>query len=69
MAVARRSPYGERGLKYQWSSLAGEIRAGRSPYGERGLKCHYEQNLGFYRGRSPYGERGLKCLHRGQSNV
>ena len=22
-----RSPYGERGLKYQWASLAGEIRA------------------------------------------
>ena len=33
----RRSPYGERGLKYELYD--GKIRtAGRSPYGERGLK-------------------------------
>ena len=33
----RRSPYGERGLK--WLHERAEAgRAGRSPYGERGLK-------------------------------
>ena len=34
---ARRSPYGERGLKYYSAQLRGHAR-GRSPYGERGLK-------------------------------
>ena len=33
-----RSPHGERGLKYQRTAIAGEIRASRSPHGERGLK-------------------------------
>ena len=36
-ANSSRSPYGERGLKYELYD--GKIRtAGRSPYGERGLK-------------------------------
>ena len=33
----RRSPYGERGLKYAVGVRHGR-RPGRSPYGERGLK-------------------------------
>ena len=33
----RRSPYGERGLKY-WCADPAPDWAGRSPYGERGLK-------------------------------
>ena len=38
-ALTCRSPYGERGLKFDGdlTELAGG--AGRSPYGERGLKC------------------------------
>ena len=32
-----RSPYGERGLKFEDAHGDG-VRAGRSPYGERGLK-------------------------------
>ena len=57
----RRSPYGERGLKYAVGVRHGR-RPGRSPYGERGLK--YELYDGKIRtaGRSPYGERGLKSL-------
>ena len=58
----RRSPQGERGLKYQWATAAGEIRVGRSPQGERGLKSG--DVFVFVRrvGRSPQGERGLKLL-------
>ena len=38
----RRSPYGERGLKYELYD--GKIRtAGRSPYGERGLKYRHRR--------------------------
>ena len=33
----RRSPYGERGLKYVMLQQS-KGRSGRSPYGERGLK-------------------------------
>ena len=33
----RRSPYGERGLKF-FGAPADGIRQSRSPYGERGLK-------------------------------
>ena len=55
----RRSPYGERGLKF--SPLRKRPRsARRSPYGERGLKCNPNFcKIGVTR-RSPYGERGLK---------
>ena len=35
---SRRSPYGERGLKYL-AFIHACVRSGRSPYGERGLKC------------------------------
>ena len=34
----RRSPYGERGLKFD-AEHADILLDGRSPYGERGLKC------------------------------
>ena len=35
--AARRSPYGERGLKYRVKQVPHGVRH-RSPYGERGLK-------------------------------
>ena len=55
-----RSPYGERGLKFDGdlTELAGG--AGRSPYGERGLKYRNYRNCAGFPCRSPYGERGLK---------
>ncbi len=34
----RRSPYGERGLKFVGVLEVGRNQPGRSPYGERGLK-------------------------------
>ena len=56
----RRSPYGERGLKYPVADAVREP-AGRSPYGERGLKYHRQHATPVQpAGRSPYGERGLK---------
>ena len=55
-----RSPYGERGLKFDGdlTELAGG--AGRSPYGERGLKFTAQGAYPVGSSRSPYGERGLK---------
>ena len=55
----RRSPYGERGLKYQGCGENPDD-AGRSPYGERGLKFIHGFRVIQCVGRSPYGERGLK---------
>ena len=57
----RRSPYGERGLKYAVGVRHGR-RPGRSPYGERGLKFHGQSGVEDALRRSPYGERGLKLL-------
>ena len=55
-----RSPYGERGLKYDNARYSAE-RYSRSPYGERGLKSTRTGHLTIRpSGRSPYGERGLK---------
>ena len=59
----RRSPYGERGLKYAVGVRHGR-RPGRSPYGERGLKYAVGVRHGRRPGRSPYGERGLKWFRR-----
>ena len=55
-----RSPYGERGLKFDGdlTELAGG--AGRFPYGERGLKFTAQGAYPVGSSRSPYGERGLK---------
>ena len=55
----RRSPHGERGLKFHCHHSA-SLLSGRSPHGERGLKskCHVTVNRRI--GRSPHGERGLK---------
>ena len=57
----RRSPCGERGLKYS-PCLDGERLASRSPCGERGLKLTASCGCIEYRCRSPCGERGLKWL-------
>ena len=57
--AARRSPYGERGLKF--ARVAHAVRpVGRSPYGERGLKFYLSGTRPHQINRSPYGERGLK---------
>ena len=56
----RRSPYGERGLKYRHGQVQ-RRRECRSPYGERGLKFHGQSGVEDALRRSPYGERGLKC--------
>ena len=59
-SYARRSPCGERGLKWACSPWAWHSSR-RSPCGERGLK--YLSALHFWAGcmrRSPCGERGLK---------
>ena len=63
LALAGRSPYGERGLKY---IVFGEPpgRERRSPYGERGLKFEHRLLIAEPLGRSPYGERGLKYHRR-----
>ena len=63
--VIRRSPRGERGLKFERVKSAGYTPVRRSPRGERGLKW----NISFCilckcRSRSPRGERGLKSLVR-----
>ena len=57
--MKRRSPHGERGLKYLLSDYILK-RLSRSPHGERGLK--YLGRVGIPCGdrRSPHGERGLK---------
>ena len=56
----RRSPHGERGLKFKIVKLVA-VERGRSPHGERGLKCRTgtPRRAGAPR-RSPHGERGLK---------
>ena len=59
----RRSPYGERGLKYAVGVRHGR-RPGRSPYGERGLKSERSHSLPVGMRRSPYGERGLKYVRK-----
>ena len=58
---SRRSPHGERGLKFDGF---GELfqHSGRSPHGERGLKFHGLERPSKHLGRSPHGERGLKCV-------
>ena len=56
----RRSPYGERGLKYRTPDRGMAVMS-RSPYGERGLKYRHGQVQRRRECRSPYGERGLKC--------
>ena len=56
-----RSPYGERGLKYDVLRLSA-IDTSRSPYGERGLKYGVKQVAHGVCSRSPYGERGLKYI-------
>ena len=55
----RRSPYGERGLKYRTPDRGMAVMS-RSPYGERGLKYRHGQVQRRRECRSPYGERGLK---------
>ena len=58
----RRSPHGERGLKYQHPAKVCQ-GDGRSPHGERGLKlAMWLERYGDARGRSPHGERGLKSF-------
>ena len=55
----RRSPCGERGLKFKRRNLH-TILLCRSPCGERGLKCKNHRNKCTEICRSPCGERGLK---------
>ena len=64
----RRSPYGERGLKYL-SSAHRRGTARRSPYGERGLKFACIMLFRLILSRSPYGERGLKWLKAAQAAI
>ena len=61
-ANPRRSPYGERGLKFVHVSKRGGVRERRSPYGERGLKFAGLVVQAERLSRSPYGERGLKWM-------
>ena len=58
----RRSPCGERGLKYTADKDYLPNEYSRSPCGERGLKyiLHIYHSVPFR--RSPCGERGLKCV-------
>ena len=58
-AGARRSPCGERGLKFR-ELLKEAVTRRRSPCGERGLKYLFYQRVEVWRRRSPCGERGLK---------
>ena len=60
--MARRSPYGERGLKSEADGFVEASAVGRSPYGERGLKLGERGEDALHGGRSPYGERGLKFI-------
>ena len=60
-SLYRRSPCGERGLKWLAACRVSGSTKRRSPCGERGLKyAHYSTNYSSRR-RSPCGERGLKC--------
>ena len=62
-SMTRRSPHGERGLK--WNEIADRIEAwiSRSPHGERGLKSILCANsVCVMSSRSPHGERGLKSF-------
>ena len=56
----RRSPHGERGLKYDLIGHDSILVQSRSPHGERGLKFGELAGAGGRSGRSPHGERGLK---------
>ena len=57
----RRSPHGERGLKYLIILRECESIDCRSPHGERGLKFYEnKEDYNITRRRSPHGERGLK---------
>ena len=38
VSIDRRSPHGERGLKFGFSRKGARCEQGRSPHGERGLK-------------------------------
>ena len=59
----RRSPHGERGLKYFVPGFIERDITCRSPHGERGLKLSRPiSNPSPVYSRSPHGERGLKCL-------
>ena len=57
----RRSPHGERGLKFLNDVRSLPYLACRSPHGERGLKSSTAKaERQDKQGRSPRGERGLK---------
>ena len=56
----RRSPRGERGLKFSVVLVLPKLLPCRSPRGERGLKCDEIPMTNGVFGRSPRGERGLK---------
>ena len=58
-ARKRRSPCGERGLKYAPEAPPAR-ECCRSPCGERGLKYQVSLLIRACAGRSPCGERGLK---------
>ena len=59
--AGRRSPHGERGLKYPVVDYNLYLSIRRSPHGERGLKFSQGYRVELIPGRSPHGERGLKC--------
>ena len=73
-SLGRRSPRGERGLKFDTGEQLRPVRR-RSPHGERGLKSPNSVIIVDEVGsRSPHGERGLKLdalyhaiLHQGRS--
>ena len=65
--MLRRSPCGERGLKFCFSAHDFSSH-GRSPCGERGLKCEeVRHHAPCLLCRSPCGERGLKFATRHNS--
>ncbi len=64
--LARRSPCGERGLKFERDGAVAQ-HAGRSPCGERGLKFDTRVGTHLSNCRSPCGERGLKLAGEQQS--
>ena len=57
--VLRRSPHGERGLKFL-PFFDFKRYVCRSPHGERGLKYQRKNEYTIAKSRSPHGERGLK---------
>ena len=59
--LIRRSPHGERGLKFLRPPQMVNLLC-RSPHGERGLKSKPLATGLYVISRSPHGERGLKCL-------